>query len=282
MTNRSSDFTANPTLTTLADLRQAWLEAYIEWQKIELFDFGPASNIAFRSYMNIYPTNVTNIDANIANASANLEVPATFSSQGFPAFDYLLNGLGADDATILTYYTSATDAAARLAYITKLTTQMHDKTALVCSTWTTGGYRDEFISKSEMDMSSSVPLLVNGYILNYERSIRTGKFGLPSGAMVGGTPTPSIVEAVYKKDISLTPRTSSTQCSIDLFNGKSVLTGSEGPSLKTYLTAINATDSNTGIALTDAINTQFGVVNSKLALLSENFQSGSTNQQSKN
>src|ERR1700712_796231 len=42
MTAKSDAFRANPTTATLAEFRTAWEEAYIEWQKAALFDFGPA------------------------------------------------------------------------------------------------------------------------------------------------------------------------------------------------------------------------------------------------
>lgn len=279
MINRSEDFTANPSLTTLADFRQAWVEAYIEWQKVELFEVGPAEFYALRSYMNIYPTSVSGINANIANTSSNIEVPAAYPTQGFPALDYLLNGLAANDNDILTYYTTDTDAAARLAYITRLVNQMNSKFSTIRNEWLTG-YRESFISDDGMGISSSLPEMVNAYVLNYERYIRTGKFGLPSGAMAGGTSTPTLVEALYKKDISRTLAYTAHNASFDFFNGKSVLTSTEGPSLKTYLTAVHATDSYTGGVLTDVINAQFAKINDKMNLLTENFnQEVQTNNQ---
>lgn len=271
MKNKSVYFTTNPTLTTLADFRQAWVEAYTEWQKVELFDVGPASNQALRYYMNIYPTSVSKINANIVNTSSSLETTGSYDAQGFPAFDYLLNGTGATEQEILDTFTVATDASLRRDYVTRLINQMDSKFNLVYSAWTTGTYRAEFISRSSMDMSGSTSLMVNGYVLNYERYIRSGKFGIPSGAMLGGTPSPTLVEAYYKKDISLTLAKTAHQASVDFFNGKSVLTGIEGPSLKTYLDAVDAKDSSTGESLTAAINNQFATVVTMMNLLDENL-----------
>jgi predicted lipoprotein len=270
MTNRSEDFTANPTLTTLANFRQAWVEAYIEWEKVELFEVGPAEFYALRSFMNIYPTSISGINSNIANSSANLEVPAAYPTQGFPALDYLLNGLAANDNDILIYYTSDPDAAAKRAYITRLINQMNTKFTTIHQEWT-NGYREEFINDDGMDLQGSLPKIVNAYVLNYERYIRTGKFGLPSGAMAGGTPTPTLVEGLYKKNISRSLAFAAQKASHDFFNGKSVINGTEGPSLKTYLTALHATDSYTGGTLTEVINAQFHATNDKMNLLSENF-----------
>lgn len=270
MTSMSGKFTADPTLTTLTGFRQAWIEAYTEWQKVELFDVGPAYDQALHSFFNIYPTSETGINDNIANGSPNLEVPASYARQGFPAFDYLLNGLGTTDAEILSYYTTAADAAKRLAYVQLLINQMNNKFNPVYAAWT-GPYRNTFISKTSMDMAGSTSLLVNGYVLNYERYIRSGKIGIPSGAMVGGVVFPEKVEAFYIKDLNQTLAKVAHQASIDLFNGKSVITGADGPSLKSYLNTLGAKDPASGSTLSEIVNAQFLTVNAKLDLLGPNL-----------
>jgi predicted lipoprotein len=276
---KSDAFTGNPTLTTLTEFRQAWLEAYIEWQKVELYDVGPASFHSTRSFFNIYPASVQGINDNIAITTApNLDVPSSYATQGFPALDYLLNGLGATDDDILAFYTTASDASKRKEYVTTLVTQMTNKLNVVISEWST--YRDQFVNNTSMEISGSTSLLVNGYVLNYERYLRSGKFGIPSGAMVAGTPMADHVEAYYKKDISLTLAKTAQQASVDFFNGKSVKTGLEGSSLKTYLNSIGAKDNVTGSLLTQIVNEQFAVVDSKLNLLTENLSNEvSTNNQ---
>lgn len=123
-----------------------------------------------------------------------------------------------------------------------------------------------------LNASCSTSKLVNGYVLNYERFVRSGKFGIPSGAMTNGTVAPDKVEAYYKKDISLTLAKTAHQASIDFFNGKSVKTGQEGPSLKTYLNSLGAKDSSTGTSLVDIINKQFETVNQQLTALKPNLQ----------
>ncbi|HBX67301.1 MAG TPA: peptidase M75 superfamily protein, partial [Balneolaceae bacterium] len=47
-----------------------------------------------RDNLNIYPTDTTEIKENIQTGSYNLALPSLNNSQGFPALDYLLNGLG--------------------------------------------------------------------------------------------------------------------------------------------------------------------------------------------
>jgi hypothetical protein len=115
--------------------------------------------------------------------------------------------------------------------------------------------------------------MVNNYVLHYERYIRTGKVGIPSGALTssGGTKYPEKVEAYYKGDLSATLAKTAHQAAVDFFNGKNVNTGAEGPSFKTYLDALGAKDVTSGTPLSALINTQFTVAKAKLDLLDDSF-----------
>ncbi len=267
MLTKSDAFAAKPDKASLTDFRQAWVDAYTEWQKVELFDLGPAEQYTLRNFFNIYPASVTGIEDYIAAGSGTFDVPASYPKQGFPAVDYLINGLDATDEAIVARYTTAADAAKRIAYLKRLTTQMNAQFTTVYTAWTTGGYRDTFINCTALNAGCSTSKLVNGYVLNYERYIRSGKFGIPSGAMTNGTVAPDKIESYYKKDLSLILAKTAHQASIDLFNGKSVKTGQEGPSLKTYLNSLGAKDSSTGTSLVDIINKQFDAVNQQLNTL---------------
>ena len=134
------------------------------------------------------------------------------------------------------------------------------------------GYRNTFVGNTSVQTGSPISVMVNGYLLNYERYIRAGKFGLPTGVMVGdGSVYPEKVESYYKKDISLVLARAAHQASVDFFNGRAVPTGVDGPSLKTYLDQLGAKDSKTGALLSTIINSQFAVVNNNLNKLSNNF-----------
>lgn len=269
--SKGDAFTGTPTVTSLTEFRTAWVNAYVEWQKIELIDVGPAQAQTIRSFFNIYPANVNNINAGISSGATNFDLPSTYAQQGFPALDYLINGAAATDADIVALYTTAPDAAKRIAYLKKVTAQMSAIFTKVYTPWTTGNYRDEFISRSGTDASSSLAVMLNGYVLNYERYIRSGKFGIPSGAMMNGVVAADKVEALYKKDISLTLAKTAQQASVDFFNGKSLKTGQQGTSFKTYLDALGTKDSKTNVSLSNAILDQFAATLLKLNLLSENL-----------
>jgi predicted lipoprotein len=269
MIAKSDVFRNNPTVTTLSEYRIAWAEAYIEWQKIGIFDFGPAADVALNSYMNVYPANVSNINANILSGNANLEVFESYSAQGFPAIDYLINGSADTDDDIVALYVTGEDADKRKAYLLRLTNQMHAKFEAVNAAWK-GDYRNTFVSSTGTGLNASTSVMVNGIVFYYERFIRSGKFGIPSGAMTG-TPLNASVEAYYKKDIGKILAQTAQQAFVDYFNGKGVLTGVEGPSLKTYLNALDAKDATTKQPLSEIINNQFTVVDSKLNVLSDNL-----------
>ncbi|MCY7359304.1 MAG: imelysin family protein [Rudanella sp.] len=271
MQTKADAFAAKPSPTSLTEFRRAWATAYIEWQKVELFDVGPAENHTLRYFFNIYPANTAGIEENIVTgSSASLDVPSSYPKQGFPALDYLINGLGSTDEAILTKYTTASDATKRIAYLKRITGQMNTHFTTVYSEWT-GGYRDTFVNCTGLDAGCSTSKLVNGFVLHYERYIRSGKIGIPSGAMTNGVMAPEKVESFYKKDLSLTLAKTAHQAVVDFFNGKSVKTGQEGPSLKTYLNGLGARDSRTGTALTDIINAQMAISAAQLNALKGNL-----------
>jgi predicted lipoprotein len=280
MREKATAFTTAPDQNSLSELREAWVAAYAEWQRVELFEFGPADKYTLRSFFNIYPTDETGVAANIANPSSNLDVPAAYPTQGFPAIDYLINGLASSDEAILSHYTTDADAAARIAYLNRIVDRMNTLLTNVVTEWAT--YRDTFISKSSMEIGSSTGNVVNAYILHYERYIRSGKIGIPSGSAVGtsGIPNPEKVEAYYKKDISRTLAENANEAAKDFFNGIDPTTGLSGPSFQSYLDGLGTKDDASGSLLSDIINNQFTTINAKLDALSPNlYEQVQTNNQ---
>jgi predicted lipoprotein len=272
MVSKADAFTASPNNASLLEFRSAWLTAYTEWQKVELFEFGPADRSTLRNFFNIYPADVAGINANINDPAVNLDLPASYARQGFPALDYLINDTGNDDATILQYYTTDADAAKRLAYVDKVVSRMGTLLSNVVTEWN-GAYRDTFVASTGLDIGSSMGAVVNAYVLYYERYIRSGKIGIPAGIIgtMAGTPYPEKVEAYYKRDISKSLVKTAHQAVIDFFNGKSVTGGAEGPSLKSYLDGLDAKDVSSGTLLSNIINNQFSTINDKVDLLSSDF-----------
>jgi len=134
-----------------------------------------------------------------------------------------------------------------------------------------GEYLNTFVSKTGLDIGSSTSLMVNGLVLHYERYIRSGKFGIPSGAMANGISAPEKVEAFYKKDISKSLAETAHKAYADFFNGRHAITGQAGPGLRSYLDALGAKDSGTGKSLSESINTQFQAAAAKVDVLKPNL-----------
>lgn len=264
---KAEAFSSGPDPASLQALRQSWEQAYLEWQKVELFEFGPADRYTLRNFFNIYPADVAGIEENILNASANLDVPASYPRQGFPALDYLINGIADDDESIVARYTTDANAPFRIAYLQRIVDRMNTLLSNVISEWN-GAYRNTFVSKTGLDIGSSTGIVVNAFVLHYERYIRSGKFGIPSGATIsGGEPHPDKVEAFYRHNISRDLAAVAHQAAADFFNGVSRVGGQDGPSFKSYLDALNAKDDVSSTPLSDLINAQFENVDSKVNAL---------------
>lgn len=270
MLTKSDDFTKTPNSSNLIAFRAAWQNAYIAWQKVELFDFGPGQTFAIRSHFNIYPTSETIIQTNITTGTANLELPSNYAAQGFPALDYLINGVAETDTDIVSFYTSAADGAKRISYLKKVTAQMNKTFSNVFEAWT-GEFANTFKSKTAIDAGSSTSTMINGFILNYERYIRSGKIGIPAGVMTPGVTFPEKVEAFYKKDLSLILAKTAQQASHDFYNGKAFNSNINGYSIKSYLTSLGAKDVVSGTLLANIIDTQFDACATKLNTLDNNL-----------
>ncbi|GAB2465494.1 iron-regulated protein A precursor [Hymenobacter qilianensis] len=257
---KTTAFTAAPTTATLLDARQAWQQAYVEWQKVEMFEFGPAETVSLRNHFNIYPTDAVGIRQNISSGTYNFDLATAIPQQGFPALDYLLNGLAADDAAIVQQYVAS---ANHRRYLTDVVAKMDEKFGKVYGEWN-GSYRNTFINNVGTDASSSLSRVINAYSLYFERYLRAGKVGIPAGTMTGN-PAPDKIEAYYFRGELPVQLAATAHAAVQLFfNGRSA----SQPSLKAYLNALGAKDSRTNQTLSDLVNAQLGVSYQKLSSLS--------------
>ena len=94
-------FKANASEENLSALRASWMKTYKTWQHVDMFEIGPAETVGFRLNMNIYPTDTQKIDANVSSGIYDLSLSSSRDAKGFPALDYLINGLADTDAEIV-------------------------------------------------------------------------------------------------------------------------------------------------------------------------------------
>ncbi|MEX0906632.1 MAG: imelysin family protein, partial [Balneolaceae bacterium] len=159
----AEEFTEEPSQPTLDEMRNAWESAYLSFQHVSMFEMGRAMELRFCDNLNVYPTDTEEIHDNIEQGSYNLELPSLTNSQGFPALDYLLYGLGSNDAEILTYYTIDSNTEAYRTYVLDLATRIDELTQEVSTHWAEE-YRDVFVENSGDGANASVDMMVNDYI----------------------------------------------------------------------------------------------------------------------
>jgi hypothetical protein len=268
LVNNTNSFNANPTTENLQVLRTSWLEAYKAYQKVTAFYIGKAMEINLKETSNTYPTDVTGINANIASGSYDLNLLSQFSKQGFPALDYLINGLATNDVAILAFYTTNDNANNYKQYLVNVTNKLKSSIDVVVADWN-GGYKALFIAASGTAVSSSVNTMTNLFVKHLEKDIRTGKLGIPAGLFSSGTKFPEKVEGFYKNDISKELLFIAIQAQEDFFNGKHFNSTTTGSSLKSYLDHVNAV--RNGVNLSTIINNQFVAIDAANANLENSF-----------
>ena len=255
-------FKADTSEENLIALRAAWLSAYTAWQRVSQFEIGPAETVGLRLNMNIYPTDTEKIDGFVSSGSYDLSLSSNRDAKGFPALDYLINGLAEDDVAIVAKYSTG-DKDALIAYTESVLTDIISLSEEVLLDWKQG-YRDTFIANDGASATASVDRLVNDYIFYYEKFLRAGKMGIPLGVFSGST-LPENVEAFYKADVSNDLFLVGLQAVQDFFNGKHYGKSTTGASLATYLDDLNTVKD--GEDLKTIINDQFNIARSKVVEL---------------
>jgi predicted lipoprotein len=253
-------------------LRAAWLDAYKAYQYVGMFDIGPAETQNLKGKANTFPADVAGIQANITSGNYNLALFSQFDKQGFPALDYLINGVADDDAGILAYYSGFADSN-RIQYLIDCVSDLQSVAQTVVMGWDVNGgnYRQTFINNDGNSVSSSVNKMTNLFVKYLEKDIRTGKIGIPAGLFSNGTTFPDKVEAYYKGDLSRELLLESLEASFRFFNSMSVIEGlySVDYSLKKYLDHVDAM--RDGQPLSEIINDQYMAIYNSNNTLNENL-----------
>lgn len=244
-------FNTTPNPTNLTAVRESWKTAYITWQKVDLLEFGPAEEATLRTFVNVYPVSTTKVDGNISTGTYNLEEFGSKDAQGFPAMDYLLNGIASTDQVIIDLYTTDANAANRKQYLADVVNKVIEKVSGVNDKW--ASYSGTFMNNTGTDVNSSLSTMVNAYVLYYERYFRSGKVGLPVGAMTGFA-SPQVTEAYYYPSISKELALTALNSVKDFYKGNGY-NGTQGASMQSYLASIGTKDDN-GVLISDLIETE--------------------------
>ena len=261
----ATDFTTTQNNSNLSALRNAWKEAYISWQHVEMYDLGKAEEIDYIKSMNTYPCNVTVITQNILSENYDLSLAngLSWSSQGLPTLDYMLYGLDTDSNNILSYYTGD-NGVKHLNYLNSIINKMETTTNTVTESWEAN--KNTFISLNGNTATSSLNLLTNDFIYYYEKGLRANKIGIPCGRWDNYNIYEKGVEAYYRKDLSKRLAQEAIFTCQQFFSGIGINTGISGESYIEYL--YNITGDN---SLSSSIINQLTIAEQKIDNLDNNF-----------
>ncbi|MEM8847255.1 MAG: imelysin family protein [Bacteroidota bacterium] len=220
----------------LRRLRATWIDAYRTWQSISMFEIGPAEDDGLRLNINTYPTDFDLIEDHIATGTYDLNLPSNRDTKGFPALDYLLNGVGTNDTEIVAVFADASTGNAYITYVEDILTDIETRVTAVRDGWQ-NGFRDTFVANDGSSATASVDRYVNDFIFYYEKFLRAGKMGIPLGVFTG-TQVPNTVEAFFYPELSNQLFQDGLDAVQDFFNGVEFGTENTGESLATYLTTL--------------------------------------------
>jgi len=193
-------FTAGASSATLSTVQAAFKDAYKAWAACSEFEFGPAADRFLSTHFtNSFPTDTAIIKSNVGGASYSIDGLANFAAQGFPALDYLLFAYGNDNT--LARFTTNGNAAGAKQYLTAITASIKTKAAAVADAWSPSGgnYLDKFVKATGVDAGSSLSLLANSYVQDFDVNLQNYKMGIPIGIYGPNTlpKSPTKVEGYY-------------------------------------------------------------------------------------
>lgn len=238
MNDAVSIFVEKPNSNNLNNAKNMWEKAYISWQKASLYQIGKAQEYNMVGNMNTYPTNTKAIKEYAKKGNYNLDSPNLYDKQGFPALDYLLNGLGTNQETVAFY--SKEENKGLKKYLTDISNRINTLATGVLKDWK-GAYRKSFIENDGYTTTSSVDKLVNFYVIPfYEKQFREYKLTIPAGVRTDKA-LPAHVEAYYAKNLSKKLYITTLKTIKNFFRGVGY-NGEKGKSLQQYLEALNRKD----------------------------------------
>ena len=245
-------------------VKSEWRKSYVAWQYVELYNIGKAEQISYNLRSNTYPCNTTMIDMNIQNQMYDFSADnyLNYSSQGFPALDYMLYGIDSDTSNILNLYN--TDNL-YLEYSKVLIDELVINTQLVLNYW--NDEKLSFVNSNGNTATSSLNMLTNDFIYYYEKGFRANKIGIPAGVYSTSSSLPQNVEGFYSQYFSKTLALHALESTRKLFTGESFSSLQTGSSLVTYLDFLDVTNS----VLTDDIISKFENSKQQLEMLDNNF-----------
>lgn len=245
-------FISSPDTASLMQLKNAFQEAYLHFQHIKFYSFGPSANTSLRASFNTYPADTAKIENFVSSVTFNGGAANQLTAQGFPAIDYLLFSA---QNQILSSSKHRDYVSINIAYMVDLSNS-------VFNAWKVE--RTAFIKANGTDVSSSLGQMVNSINQDYEL-IKNAKIGFPAGKKTFGTTYPKAVEAYYS-GISLALAKENIKAIHNLYKGYNPFSKKQGLSLLDNLLATKAQSEDDFLA--EVIDKQFETAENSLAAIS--------------
>lgn len=189
--------TASPTEERVRTARSAWLACAEQWQRVSMFDFGPAEGILgdLVQIVGTFPSNSARIEA-LVSAGDTTMTSFERDVRGINALDYLLfSGSETDVAAALL----PSAAGTRAAYMRSVARHLVVELRRVRDAWSSS-YAATFSANVGTDAGSSISSIVNNLAMSFE-VVKNDKVGLPGGFRAGQKRSePERVEARYSNN----------------------------------------------------------------------------------
>lgn len=216
-------------------LRNSWKQAYLTWQTVKIFDFGPIRNIGMKGAIATYPVDTAEVQANIDSGTYSLSTAANVDAIGLPALDYLFFRAGALD--------SLQSNVNCVSYVEDLIDKMVSESNTIKSEW--NGYESTFNESTGTSSTSAFSLFINEFNRDFELA-KTAKVGIPLGKQSLDVPLPDYIEARYS-GISFELLYESLTALQKVYNGTSFSGSNSGVGLDDYLVHLERNELNNTI-----------------------------------
>ncbi len=232
MSNASDDFVQNTSVENLELLREAWLQAVIDFQHCSAFGFGPGSLPLgpFASILGAFPVDEDKVEQNIGDTDFNLAASFDKNVRGFYTVEYLIYGKNKTIEAIISGFNQN-----RKDYLQLIVNEQQQTIEGIVAEWQ-ANYRDEFINNDGTSAGSPISLLYNDFVSDYE-NMKNFKVELPAGLTAGQSKAdPTLVEAYYS-GVSLELIKAHFENSKNIWFGRS-RTGSNFTGFEEYLNSV--------------------------------------------
>jgi uncharacterized protein len=226
-------FLNDPSAANQQLLKPAFKEAYLQFERVSVYQFGPAETVLLNNFLNTFPANTTSVESNVQSGNYDLMVNSSVEQQGFPALDYLLFADGAVEKF------AEASGANRKQYVQNVFNRMKTLVAQVLNDWN-GSYRAQFVANTRTDVGSPIGFMVNQFAYEMDQ-LKGPRIGWPFGKQSGGQVFADKTEGYYagiSKELAIENLTSL----------KRAYTGGEsGKGLSDYVVALKKAELNTEV-----------------------------------